>query len=226
MLIDAVTSEIFGTNCYVIAPSEGAECLVIDPGIGVGDQLGQLLEARSLTPAAILLTHGHMDHTHSAAAVSDSYGVPVLIHAEDAHQLVDPFSALGPLGDMARQLGWTEPKNVEVFSADTELEFGSLRVSTLHAPGHTSGSTLFSLAGDETVAAYCFTGDVLFASTIGRTDLPTGDDAQMRHTLATVLLPMDDATVFLPGHGERTTMDRERRSNPFLRDVAGHSSGR
>jgi hydroxyacylglutathione hydrolase len=114
MLVLGFPAQVFGTNCYLVAHAAGEECLVIDPGIGVLDQLSEVLTQYRLRPAAVLLTHGHLDHTFSVTPVCGAHGVAASIHAEDRYRLVDPVSTLGPqLEQMFKQqfgeAGWKEP---------------------------------------------------------------------------------------------------------------------
>lgn len=226
MLIRTVVAPLLGTVCYVVA--DGDACVVVDPGAGVVDEVRGAVRQAGGTPTAVLLTHGHLDHTWSAAELSDEYGIPVLVHEDDAYRLADPVGTLGPLGSqlvasLGVQAGPPVPGRVETFRAGhlpaplRPLGTGGLRA--LHAPGHTEGSTVYLLVSpDGTPVA--LTGDVLFAGTIGRCDLPGGDEAAMAATLRR-LATLDPATEVLPGHGPATTLGAELAANPFLRHVGG-----
>ena len=222
MLVAGFPAAAFGTNCYVVATGPGQECLVVDPGVGVQDQLDELLREHRLQPVAVLLTHGHLDHTFSVTPVCGARGIPAYVHSADRYRLEDPISTLGPqLKQMfGSRLTWTEPDDVRELSDATVLSLAGLELTVDHAPGHTEGSILLRtpVAGD--VPPLCLTGDVLFAGSIGRTDLPGGDGAAMRRSLRTKILPLADETVVLPGHGPQTTIGAERASNPYLRDLA------
>jgi glyoxylase-like metal-dependent hydrolase (beta-lactamase superfamily II) len=216
----------FATNCYVLAVSAGEECVVVDPGIGVVDTVQQVLAEHRLRPAAVLLTHGHADHVYSVTPVCRSAAgpVPALIHGDDRYRLADPLATLDPaiVGMLEQEFGrrarWTEPDDVVTFADHAELDLAGLHVTVDHAPGHTEGSVLFHLpaAADRPV---CLSGDVLFAGSIGRTDLPGGDNDAMMRSLRDRVLPLADDTVVLPGHGPQTTIGRERLANPFLRGL-------
>lgn len=221
MLIESLVAEAFATNCYVVASEAGSECVVVDPGIGVGQQLDEVLNRLRLQPVAVLLTHGHLDHTFSVTPVCGARGIPAYIHPADAELLADPLKGLTP--DIRAMLGgrleWTEPDDVAELTDGGTVELAGVRFTIDHAPGHTAGSVLFHAPGDDEAGGYCLAGDVLFAGSIGRTDMPGGSTEAMMESLRTKILPLDDGVTVLPGHGPRTTMERERRTNPYLRQV-------
>ena len=222
MLVAGFPAEMFATNCWVVAPAPGQECVVVDPGVGVVDQLDAVLREHRLRPVAVLLTHGHLDHVFSVTPVCGARGIPAYVHGEDAYRLKDPFTLLGPelQAALAGVLTWTEPDDVLPLTDGSRLALGGLDVTVDHAPGHTEGSVLFRLPGDGDQAPLCLSGDVLFRGSIGRTDLLGGDDAAMQRSLRTKVLPLPDETVVLPGHGDATTIGAERSSNPYLRGLA------
>jgi hydroxyacylglutathione hydrolase len=222
VLVAGFPAAMFGTNCYVVATGPGQECLVVDPGIGVGDQLDELLGEHRLQPVAVLLTHGHLDHTFSVTPVCGARGIPAYVHSADRYRLVDPMSTLGPqLSEMfAGRLTWTEPDDVRELIDGSTISLAGLDLTVDHAPGHTEGSVLFRTAAAADLPPVCLTGDVLFAGSIGRTDQIGGDGAAMQRSLRTKILPLADETVVLPGHGPQTTIGQERASNPYLRDLA------
>ncbi|WP_026931830.1 MBL fold metallo-hydrolase [Glycomyces tenuis] len=220
MLIETLVADAFGTNCYVLADGRGSECVVVDPGIGIAPRLEDVLSEHRLKPVAVLLSHGHLDHTFSVTPVCGSHEVPAYIHSDDEHLLADPARGFGP-GTSAMfgtGLEWTEPDDVAVLEDGADVELAGMRFTIDHAPGHTAGSILFHTSGAE--APYTLSGDVLFAGAIGRTDLPGGSDAQMWDSLERKVLPLADEVVVLPGHGPRTTMATERATNPYLKQVA------
>ncbi len=231
MLAVAFPAAAFGTNCYVLAPAAGEECLVVDPGIGVEDTLAAVLAEHRLRPAAVLLTHGHVDHVYAVTPVCGG-STAAYIHADDRYRLADPLAGLEPgmLAMMEAQFGrratWTEPERVVEVTDRQHLDLAGLGLDVLHAPGHTEGSVMFSLAevpdglpAEEALERTVVSGDVLFAGSIGRTDLPGGDDTAMRRSLRDVVLPLPDSTLVLTGHGPATTMRRERATNPYLRGL-------
>lgn len=227
MFVRSIVADAFGTNCYVVAPAAGEECLVVDPGFGVVDRVLEVLGEHRLRPAAVLLTHGHLDHVYSVTPVCGGT-TAAYIHGDDGYRLKDPVSLLTEPVRLAleQQFGrastWQEPEQVVEISDNETLELAGLVVEVAHAPGHTEGSVLFSLPGlphgipSEELDRTVLSGDVLFAGSIGRTDLPGGDHAAMERSLRDVVLPLHDSTLVLPGHGPATTMARERTTNPYL----------
>jgi hydroxyacylglutathione hydrolase len=231
VLVAGFPAKAFDTNCYVVAPGPGERCIVVDPGMGVVDQLDAVLAEHHLQPAAVLLTHGHFDHTFSVAPVCGARDIPAYIHPADRELLADPAKGLSldTVAMFGGRLQWTEPADVAELPDGGTISVAGLEITVDHAPGHTRGSVLFRLpgggvmlnrrplAGDEV----CLSGDVLFAGSIGRTDLPGGDHATMMVSLREKILPLADATAVLPGHGPVTTIGRERMTNPFLLELAG-----
>jgi hydroxyacylglutathione hydrolase len=212
----------FATNCWVVAPAEGEECVVIDPGIGVEDQLDAVLREHRLKPVAVLITHGHLDHTFSVTPVCGARDIPAWIHPADRELLADPVKGLSAESRtmFGGRLEWTEPSDVKLLDPASPLELAGLSFQVDFAPGHTPGSVVFE--AERTM----FSGDVLFAGSIGRTDLPGGSWEQMQESLARVVLPRSDDIVVHTGHGPSTTIGRERLTNPFLQDLATAPPGR
>lgn len=219
------------TNCYVIAPTGGQECVVVDPGAGVVDRLDQLLREHGLRAVAIVLTHGHLDHVASVPELAGD-GLPTYIHADDRYRLQDPAADLDPglVAMFAQQTGqsgqWTPPTDVVEMQDGQTLRLAGLELTVHHAPGHTEGSVLLSMRGvpdalgpDTGLGSTVLSGDVLFAGSIGRTDLPGGDGAAMETSLRDVVLPLPDDALVLPGHGPASTMERERSTNPYLQGL-------
>jgi hydroxyacylglutathione hydrolase len=219
VLVTGFPAEAFGTNCYVVAAGPGEQCLIVDPGIGVLDRLDEVLAEHRLHPAAVLLTHGHLDHTFSVAPVCGARGITAYVHPADLEMLADPAKGLS--ADLSSLFGgrleYTEPEDVAELTDGATLTLAGLEVTVDHAPGHTGGSVLFRLPGED--APVCLSGDVLFAGSIGRTDLPGGSTETMMTSLRDKILPLADETVVLPGHGPTTTIGRERATNPYLREL-------
>jgi len=231
VLAVAFPAAAFGTNCYVLAPAPGEECIVVDPGIGIEQTLRDVLAEHRLKPAAVLLTHGHIDHVYSVTPVCGG-DTAAYIHTDDRYRLHDPLSNVMPglLEMLEQQFGqratWREPERVVEVTDRRRLALAGLDVEVLHAPGHTEGSVMFGLEAvpdglppEEGLDRTMVSGDVLFAGSIGRTDLPGGDTATMMRSLRDKVLPLHDDTVVLPGHGPVTTIGRERATNPFLREL-------
>ena len=181
------------SNCYLLAPAAGGPCVVVDPGEGAAAPLAEALAEHRLTPVALLATHGHPDHVGAAAGLAREHGTPLRLHPGDAGWYDGPCEPLG----------------------EDPLEAAGLAVAVLPLPGHTPGSVAFAVqsgAGGRLV----FTGDTLFAGSVGRTG---GSGADLERSLRTLLTLADD-TVVLPGHGPATTIGRERAANPLLPGAA------
>jgi glyoxylase-like metal-dependent hydrolase (beta-lactamase superfamily II) len=219
VLIAGFPSAVTDTNCWVVAQAAGEQCVVIDPGIGVVPELDEVLAEHRLHPVAVLLTHGHFDHTFSVLPVCQARDVPAYIHPADRRQLADPWSGVGmPRGTpLFGSLTFAEPDDVRELRSEDKIALAGLDFAVTHAPGHSAGSVVFGLEGSD--EAVVFSGDVLFAGSIGRTDLPGGSMAEMERSLRTVILPLDDATIVHPGHGPSTSIARERATNPYLRAI-------
>jgi glyoxylase-like metal-dependent hydrolase (beta-lactamase superfamily II) len=189
--------------------------------------LEELLREHRLTPVAVLLTHGHFDHTFSVAPVCDGHDVPAFIHPDDRAMLSDPMKGLSreALSFFGGRLEMREPREVRTLDDGAALEFAGLALRVDHTPGHTPGSIVFTTSTDEG-GEVILAGDTLFAGSIGRTDLPGGDSAQMMRSLRDKLLTRDDTAYVLPGHGPATTIGRERESNPFLQGLDVPAPGR
>ncbi|MFC8180234.1 MULTISPECIES: MBL fold metallo-hydrolase [Nocardiaceae] len=229
MLVTGFPAGMFQTNCYVLAQEGSSDCVVVDPGQDATEPLLRFLSESSLTPQAVLLTHGHLDHTWSVEPVCEKFGIPAYIHDEDRFMLSDPLRGTGPtLAALLGDAEFHEPERVVDLSGETSLELAGIHFGVLHTPGHTQGSVVFSIDVEtpDGTLAIALTGDTLFAGSIGRTDLPGGDHEQLLRSIATTLLPLDDATVVLPGHGGQSTIGQERASNPFLVGLAGPEQGK
>ncbi|HHU11424.1 MAG TPA: MBL fold metallo-hydrolase [Intrasporangiaceae bacterium] len=231
MLTIAFPAAAFATNCYILAPSAGEECLIIDPGIGVEDRIADVLAQHRLRPAGVLLTHGHIDHIYSVTPVCAGQ-MAAYIHGDDRYRLRDPLAGIGRdlLFMLEQQFGraatWTEPSDVVEIADRQTLTIAGLTFEVLHAPGHTEGSAMFrfptlptGIGSEHDLTSTLISGDVLFAGSIGRTDLPGGDHAAMERSLRDVVLPLPDPTLVLTGHGPATTIAQERATNPFLQNL-------
>ncbi|MEV6731682.1 MULTISPECIES: MBL fold metallo-hydrolase [unclassified Streptomyces] len=222
MLIAGFPAGAWGTNCYVVAPAAGEECVIIDPGHQATQGVEETLKKHRLKPVAVVLTHGHIDHVASVIPVCGAHDVPAWIHPEDRFMMSDPEKALGrSLGaQLMGELTVGEPSDVKELTDGAKLALAGMELTVSHAPGHTRGSVTFGMPEAGDIPPLLFSGDLLFAGSIGRTDFPGGSHADMLESLARVCLPLDDSTVVLPGHNEHTTIGRERATNPYLRQVA------
>ena len=220
MLIKGFPAGSWATNAYVVAAGPGEPAIIIDPGQDSIEGIKEIVRENGLQPAAVILTHGHIDHIWSVAPVSADFDIPALIHVDDRYRLADPagssFAAAREqlLAMTKGELELTEPHDIEIIEHNKSLNIAGLEWEFIHAPGHTEGSMVIRTERDGDLIA--FTGDVLFAGSIGRTDLPGGSLTAMTHSLESVILPMPDHTLVYPGHGPDTTIGAERATNPFL----------
>jgi hydroxyacylglutathione hydrolase len=215
VLVAGFPAGAFAANCYAVAPAAGEECVIIDPGQDAVPGLDDMLREHRLKPVAVLLTHGHIDHVWSVVPVCGARDIPAYIHPGDRELLTDPAKGLSLLAgqELFGGLTFGEPDDVRELAPGARLPLAGLELTVDHAPGHTPGSVTFR------AQEVMFSGDLLFAGSIGRTDLPGGDYPTILHSLATVCLSLPDDTVVLPGHGPRTTIGRERADNPFLAEA-------
>ncbi|WP_116246363.1 MBL fold metallo-hydrolase [Nocardiopsis sp. FIRDI 009] len=226
MLILGFPAGVFGTNTYVLAERPGAGCVIIDPGQRSLEGLGELVARHRLEPEAVLLTHGHMDHTWDAVPVSERYDVPVYVHADDRFMVGAPARGL-PRDFPAHLLEGhpnTDPTDLREIRRDrTTVRAAGLDIEALHTGGHTPGSMILHVRGE---GSALFTGDALLTGALGRTDGPGGDEGRLRTALAEHCRALPDTTAIHPGHGESTTLRAERRLHPFLRPdpVSSHVS--
>jgi hydroxyacylglutathione hydrolase len=212
VLIAGFPAGSFAANCYIVAPGPGQECLIIDPGQDSAAGIDEIVGQYRLRPAAALATHGHIDHIWSIAPVCGAKDIPAYVHPDDRALLSDPLRGLSLQAgqQLFGGLAFTEPDEVRELTDGMRLEVAGVTLTVRHAPGHTPGSVTFGLPDA------LFTGDLLFAGSIGRTDLPGGDYQAILDSLARVCLPLPDETVVLAGHGPQTTIGAERAGNPFL----------
>ncbi len=198
----------FQANCYVVwGPSSHA--LVIDPG-AEPDRIAEFLRAHGLTPDAYLLTHGHVDHVYAAAELADSLTIPVAIHPADLEWAFSNENQWPPFYGIPRR-----PKSLRLLHGIENGHPGGLSYRVLSTPGHSPGSVCFFFPEPGVL----FTGDTLFAGSVGRTDLPGGDSRALQASLRS-LLCLGDATQVYPGHGPSTTVQQEKKGNYFLSHIA------
>lgn len=192
------------TNMYVFYSEAGRQCYVIDPGAEAAKIIG-LVEREKLEPLAVILTHGHADHLGAAAELIGRFHVPLWIHEADEKTMHGQINR-----EIAAMFALTLPPAAGRLLKDGEtIGSGDLTLKVIHSPGHTPGSILLQSNN------LLFTGDTLFQGDIGRTDLPGGDDKQMRSSLNKIRA-FSPATIILPGHGASSTLEQELVSNPYL----------
>ena len=217
MLVVGFPTGALQANCYLLATGPGEPCVIVDPGQDAVEPITEALREHRLAPVAVLLTHGHFDHSFSVAPVCDGNDVPAWIHPEDRGMLSDPLRGISATSAQffGGKLEMREPREVLELADGALLELGGLLLTVDHTPGHTGGSVTFR-TGAPAGGQRRLAGDTLCAGSIGRTALPGGDPRRMVESLRGKVLTLDDDTVVLPGHGPTTTIGRERVGNPFL----------
>ena len=227
MLIASFPTGPWQTNTYVVATAPGTECVVIDPGLGAEAGVDELVAEHRLKPVAVILTHGHLDHMFYVTPVCRAHQAVCWVHPADRNLLADPLRAMGTeTRELLARLapghsGFVEPDEVRELADGSTVPVAGIDFGAVHAPGHTPGSTMYQTDADPAgdAESVVFSGDVLFAGSIGRTDLPGGDLGAMLESLRSKVLPLPDPVVVLPGHGPFTTMAAERATNPYLRQL-------
>lgn len=232
-VLEAAALGAWATNCVVLGDRATGEAVVVDPGQGGEQAVPILLERVGLRASSILLTHAHLDHLWAAPALARSLDVPVHLHPDDAWLWARPEDAFGPQGaQLAAGFGFADwdvdGVDLRPLAHGQRLELAGLRIDVHHTPGHTPGHVVFTtddLAGatlrlDErpldASGPVMLAGDLLFAGSIGRTDLAGGDPVAMARSLAATMAGCTDATLVIPGHGDATTIGAERDTNPHL----------
>lgn len=210
MILDSITLWAAATNAYVVAPESSGPAVVVDAppdSEGVLD----LLARHDLAPVALLVTHGHVDHAGGAGFLARALSVSAYIHPDDDFLTLDPEAQLRSLFGGVPPGDFRPPDVYEQLQHGQRLSLAGLDFEVVHTPGHTPGHCCFSVADD----GILFSGDQLFAGSIGRTDLPGGDSEALFESMRDRIMPLDDETRVLPGHGPATTIGHERTTNPF-----------
>lgn len=209
MLIATFVLGDFQANCYCVqADAKAKDCILIDPGQHPFPMI-QHLQHKHLNPAAIILTHGHIDHIGGVELVREQWpDTQVYIHTADAAMLTDPDENLSMVAGTVFQARPAE----KILAGETRIEIAGLQFEVLHTPGHTPGGVCLYNAPE----GILFSGDTLFAGSVGRSDFPGGDAEQLIQGIKTKLLILPDTTRVYPGHGPATTVRNEKRHNPFL----------
>jgi hydroxyacylglutathione hydrolase len=206
VLIERLQLGALETNCWILAASASSPLVVIDPA----DDASILLDAvAGREVSAIVLTHGHFDHLGAARALIGQTEAPLLVHCLDAYRLTSADTTGGSLFGFPHHHA---PAADRLLNDGDVVEAGPLELTVLHTPGHTQGSICL-VTKDK---GHLFSGDTLFAGSVGRTDFPGGDSHALLESIATKLATLPDETVVHPGHGPDTTIGRERRINPFF----------
>jgi hydroxyacylglutathione hydrolase len=210
LILVPIVSLPFEEVTYIVARDGRSDCLVIDPGLEPGRILSEL-GTRGLEPAVILNTHGHVDHIAGNAAVKQAFpAAPLIIGERDEAMLADPMRNLSGLAG----LRVTSPPADRLVREGDVVEAAGFRLDVLDIPGHSPGHVVY--VWSDASPAIVFGGDVLFAGSVGRTDLPGGDHRLLVSGIRTKLFAMPDETTVYPGHGPATTVGEERRTNPFV----------
>ncbi len=224
VLIAGFPAGPWGTNCYVVATGTGSECVVVDPGKDAASGVADVVREHKLKPVAVLVTHGHIDHMWCVAPVAGTYDATAWIHPNDRHLLANPMAGMSRETSQMLLGGnytWAEPDDVREVSDGQTIEIAGMQFFVDHTPGHTPGSVTFRADYPDVaeISQVMFAGDLLFEGSIGRTDLPGGDHPTMLRSLRNKVLTLSDDVVVLPGHGNQTSIGRERATNPFLQDL-------
>jgi hydroxyacylglutathione hydrolase len=217
VLVERLRLWLAGTNAWIVAPTgPSGECVLVDAPPDPGPLLARLDELE-LRLVALLVTHGHVDHVGGVASVvrARDEQLPVHVHDADRHMLLDPAGSGGLLAEHLSGLDLRPPEVVLGLDDGEQVAGAGMTFTALHTPGHTPGSVCLRLEVEGEAPAL-FSGDHLFAGSIGRTDLPGGSFEQLMRSMAERILPLEDELPVLPGHGPPTTIGRERATNPFL----------
>lgn len=234
------------TNCFVIGDRTTGRCVVVDPGEGGGEAVPDLLDRLGATCEAILLTHGHIDHVWGVPALASTLDVPAYLHPADRWLWEAPVAAFGDFPAEQRKsilqdqfgLAWSGDTDILIDVADHDrLTLAGIDFTVRHNPGHTPGHVTFLGHGMESAHIafelgevapsddILFSGDLIFAGSVGRSDFPRGSTEDLMASIRDTVLPLEDDIVILSGHGTHTTVGRERSTNPFIAQARGGATG-
>ncbi|MCT4595022.1 MAG: MBL fold metallo-hydrolase [Anaeromicrobium sp.] len=206
MIIERIPAGIYATNCYILACEETYECVIIDPA-GSEENILNYIEENDFTPKYIILTHGHGDHIGAVEGLREKFNLKVLIHKDDEYMLKNANHNLSALMSGPS----IEFNSDEAFEDGQVIKVGNLELLLIHSPGHTRGSSCIL------VENVLFTGDTLFANSIGRTDLEGGSFEDIIKSIKEKLIILDENVKVLPGHGPASTIGIEKATNPYVR---------
>lgn len=203
------------TNAYLLTASERGEAVLIDAPEGIWAEIEPILTETKCKLVELWLTHGHWDHMQGGAEIVRETGAKVRAHKDDQPLIETPEIMTEIIG---QDLGLEAVKVDNWIAQDDRFKALGVEVEIRHVPGHCMGNVLFSFAGnkDKKAAGAAFVGDALFAGSVGRTDLPGGSMAQLEKSIREQIYTLPDDTVVFPGHGPRTTVGTEKRSNPYV----------
>ena len=200
------------TNCYVVINEENKECFIIDPGASA-KPLADRIRKDGLTPVAILLTHGHFDHAGAAEELAKEFDIKIYAHEAEKDTLENPQK------NVSWMMGASETYRADVYLKDEEvIRFAGFEIKVLHTPGHTEGGCCYYVSAEDVI----FTGDTLFAQSVGRTDFPGGSMSQIVRSITEKIMTLNEAgsietdIMVYTGHNDPTTIETERMNNPYL----------
>jgi glyoxylase-like metal-dependent hydrolase (beta-lactamase superfamily II) len=210
MLVIRVPAWLAETNAFIVAEEGGSEAVLVDAPPDP-DAVGAVLLQHGLTLSAVLLTHGHIDHTGGSGVLARAGGASVYVHPDDDFLTLHPVEQVRAMFGMIPPGVYDVPEKFEALSDADRVRVAGFDFEVRHTPGHTPGHCCFYVEDEGTL----FSGDQLFAGSIGRTDFPYGDGKALFRSMRERIMTLDDEVRVLPGHGPETTIGRERATNPF-----------
>jgi glyoxylase-like metal-dependent hydrolase (beta-lactamase superfamily II) len=214
VLIRRIPAWVAETNAYVVATEPGGQAIVVDAP-PEPEKVGAVVAELDLAVVAVLLTHGHVDHTGGAGHLAKATSAITYVHPDDDFLTLHPMEQLRAIFGMVPPGEYEVPERLERLHHGQVLDLAGISLEVRHTPGHTPGHCCFYWAGEGVL----FSGDQLFAGSIGRTDLPGGSLPDLLESMKTRVLDLEDEVTVLPGHGPETTIGQERRTNPFLQGL-------